>query len=231
MEAFQSLCAATSGLTKAHARCKRARVLPPWTIHTALLEDRGVLRVAGEEAASFLQGLLTNDVESLAVGDARYAALLSPQGKILFDFLVLRAPVESGTAFLIDAPAAQLGDLAKRLGFYRLRAKADDIGRKRRPGRCRLLGRLAAGRPGVLSYPDPRDPRLGARAILPRAQAAALIVGRRRRIRGASHKPRCSKRRRRFRLCRHFPHDAISIAARASISKRAVMSARRSSRA
>ena len=84
------------------------------TIHTALLEDRGVLRVAGEEAASFLQGLLTNDVESLAVGDARYAALLSPQGKILFDFLVLRAPVESGTAFLIDAPAAQLGDLARQ---------------------------------------------------------------------------------------------------------------------
>ena len=47
------------------------------TIHSVQLEDRGVLRVAGEDAASFLQGLLTNDVESLAVGEARYAASLS----------------------------------------------------------------------------------------------------------------------------------------------------------
>jgi folate-binding protein YgfZ len=93
------------------------------TIRTALLEDRGVLRVSGEDAASFLQGLLTNDVENCAIGEARYAALLTPQGKILFDFLVLRVPAATGTAFLIDCPAAQAADLAKRLGFYRLRAK------------------------------------------------------------------------------------------------------------
>src|SRR5471032_1214190 len=93
------------------------------TIQSVQLEDRGVLRVAGEDAASFLQGLLTNDVEGLAAGEARYAALLTPQGKILFDFLVLRIPAESGAAFLIDCPAAQAADLAKRLGFYRLRAK------------------------------------------------------------------------------------------------------------
>ena len=93
------------------------------TIKAVQLDDRGVLRVAGEDAASFLQGLLTNDVESLEVGEARYAALLTPQGKILFDILVLRVAAESGAAFLIDCLTAQAADLAKRLGFYRLRAK------------------------------------------------------------------------------------------------------------
>src|ERR1019366_10795345 len=53
----------------------------------AFLADRGVVRVEGEDAPAFLQGLLTNDVVGLAAGEARYAALLTPQGKILFDFL------------------------------------------------------------------------------------------------------------------------------------------------
>jgi folate-binding protein YgfZ len=161
------------------------------TIHTALLEDRGLLRVAGEDAASFLQGLLTSDVESLAVEQARYAALLTPQGKILFDFLVLRVPAESGAAFLVDCPAAQAGDLAKRLGFYRLRAKVaisdesarivvlalwDDSGPFLQPSTL-MAGTSPAKTDGAAeqsSYADPRDPRLGARVILPRAQAAGL---------------------------------------------------------
>ena len=93
------------------------------TNKVAWLEDRGVVRVAGEDASSFLQGLLTNDVERLKAGEARYAALLSPQGKILFDMLVVRMPAENGAAYLIDCSAAQAADLAKRLGFYKLRAK------------------------------------------------------------------------------------------------------------
>ena len=93
------------------------------TIHSVQLEDRGVLRVAGEDAASFLQGLLTNDVESLGVGEARYAALLTPQGKILFDFLVLRVARRIRGRFSHRLSAGQAADLAKRLGFYRLRAK------------------------------------------------------------------------------------------------------------
>ena len=67
------------------------------------LADRGVVRVDGEDAPGFLQGLLTNDVVGLPEGEARYAALLTPQGKILFDFLVLRAPGAS-PAFLLDCP-------------------------------------------------------------------------------------------------------------------------------
>src|SRR5277367_438789 len=92
------------------------------TIHSVQLKDRGVLRVAGEDAASFLQGLLTNDVETLAVGGVRYAALLTPQGKILFDFLVFRTAHDE---FLLDAPAAKTAELVKRLGFYKLRAAVE----------------------------------------------------------------------------------------------------------
>ncbi len=61
------------------------------------------MRVSGEDAAGFLQGLLTNDVERLAPGEARYAALLSPQGKILFDMLVVRTPDRRiGATYLLD---------------------------------------------------------------------------------------------------------------------------------
>jgi tRNA-modifying protein YgfZ len=158
------------------------------TVHTALLEDRGVLRVAGEDSATFLQGLLTNDVEKLSVGEARYAALLTPQGKILFDFLVVGAAAETGTAFLIDCPAAQAGDLAKRLGFYRLRAKVaitdesaghaliaswtDDTSVAPSAVMAGLVPAMTAG----LAYLDPRDPRLGARAILLYDAAEALAT-------------------------------------------------------
>jgi len=100
---------------------------------------------------------------------------LSPQGKILFDFLALRVAAESGTAFLIDAPAAQLGDLAKRLGFYRLRAKVTISDESAALAVVASWG--APSVPGGLSYADPRDPRLGARTILPRAEAAALAEG------------------------------------------------------
>jgi tRNA-modifying protein YgfZ len=158
------------------------------TIATALLEDRGILRVSGEDATSFLQGLLTNDVEGCAIGEARYAALLSPQGKILFDFLVLRIPAANGSTFLIDCPAAQAADLAKRLGFYRLRAKvaiADESadygvwafwGAKEATVDVStvMAGLVPAMTEGTFTYADPRAPRLGLRAILPRANAASL---------------------------------------------------------
>jgi hypothetical protein len=113
----------------------------------------------------------------LAVGAARYAALLSPQGKILFDFLVLRIPAESGAAFLIDGPAAQVGELARRLGFYRLRAKVTIADESAERAVAAFWGAAPAERPGGFVYVDPRDPRLGWRAILPRADAPAIGGG------------------------------------------------------
>lgn len=85
----------------------------------ALLPDRAVVAVSGPDALSFLQGILTCNVETLPEGEARLGALLTPQGKIQFDFLVSRA--EEG--FRLDVAAERASDLVKRLGLYRLRAK------------------------------------------------------------------------------------------------------------
>ena len=89
------------------------------TGEAAILTRRSLLEIGGEERASFLQGLVTNDVEGLGRGEACFAALLSPQGKILFDFFA----INTGETILLDCPAAAAADLLKRLTFYKLRAK------------------------------------------------------------------------------------------------------------
>lgn len=86
----------------------------------ALLPDRAVVAVTGAEATAFLQGILTCNVETLAPGEARLGALLTPQGKIQFDFLVSR---DGADGFRLDVAAERAADLVKRLGLYRLRAK------------------------------------------------------------------------------------------------------------
>src|SRR6516162_3252814 len=144
------------------------------TSKAAYLSDRGVVRVGGEDATSFLQGLLTNDVERLRSGEARYAALLTPQGKILFDMLVVRISAEKGAAYLLDCAAAQAADLAKRLGFYKLRAKVAIADESAELGVVAAWNGAPDSAPARIVYPDPRDPRLGWRAILPRARAVAL---------------------------------------------------------
>jgi folate-binding protein YgfZ len=126
-----------------------------------LLDDRGVARVEGPDAPTFLQGLLTNDVEKLPIGQSRYAALLSPQGKILFDFLVFRRAEE---AFLLDAPEDRIGDLVKRLGIYKLRAKVSVS--DERAGLAVVVS--PEGEPR-----DPRAPELGRRDIIARENAPA----------------------------------------------------------
>jgi len=144
------------------------------TSKAAYLSDRGVVRVGGEDATSFLQGLLTNDVERLKSGEARYAALLTPQGKILFDMLVVRIPAETGAAYLLDCEVSQAADLAKRLGFYKLRAKVAIADESAELGVVAAWNGAPDSAPARIVYPDPRDPRLGWRAILPRARAVAL---------------------------------------------------------
>jgi folate-binding protein YgfZ len=139
----------------------------------AVLEDRGVISVSGAEATSFLQGLLTNDVERLAPSEARYAALLTPQGKILFDLIVVRMAGGEEPSYLIDCTAAQAADLAKRLGFYKLRAKVAIANQSAERAVVAFWGNEPASAEGLV-YADPRDPRLGWRAILPRPIAAGF---------------------------------------------------------
>ena len=138
------------------------------------LSDRGVIRIEGEDAESFLQGLLTNDIEGLAPGEARYAALLTPQGKILFDMLVAPVSSEVGSAFRLDCAAAQSADLAKRLGFYKLRAKVVVADASAEYGVVAVWGDRPQSAPSATVYADPRDPRLGWRMIVPRAEAEAV---------------------------------------------------------
>jgi tRNA-modifying protein YgfZ len=139
----------------------------------AMLEDRGLISVTGGDATGFLQGLLTNDIETLGASEARYAALLTPQGKILFDMIVVRAPGDE-PSYLVDCAAAQAGDLAKRLGFYKLRAKVAIADMSADQAVAAFWGAEAPHIDEGVLYTDPRDPRLGWRAILPRPIAAAI---------------------------------------------------------
>src|SRR5215213_510876 len=83
------------------------------SLHTTLT-DRAVIRLAGEGARDFLQGLVTSDVEAaLPV----WAGLLTPQGKCLFDFVIW----DNGDGLLLDCEAKAADDLIKRLAIYRLR--------------------------------------------------------------------------------------------------------------
>ncbi len=72
----------------------------------ALLPDRGVLKIVGDGARNFLHGLVTADVLELTPGTARFCALLTPQGKIIADFIVTEAPAKNDGGFFLDVPRA-----------------------------------------------------------------------------------------------------------------------------
>lgn len=124
-----------------------------------ILTNRALIRLSGEDVRGFLQGLVTNDV-----GGALpcWAALLSPQGKCLFDFLVWG----DGQDILIDCEREAAGDLAKRLTLYRLR-RAITIAREE----ALVVHWAAAGEMGVS---DPRLPALGRRWLAPAHGGAAV---------------------------------------------------------
>lgn len=144
----------------------------------AFLPDRGVVKVGGEDARSFLNGLLTTDVTLLRPGFGRFGALLTPQGKITVDFLITEAPAGDGGGFLIDCPRALAQGLADKLGFYKLRAKVVVENLSDR------LGVLAAwgGDPSIkpsLAFADPRSAALGWRVLAAPelAQEVADLIG------------------------------------------------------
>ena len=131
---------------------------------SAFLPDRSVIKVAGEDARNFLNGLITTDVDRLKPGLGRFGALLTPQGKIIVDFLITEVPAGHGGGFLIDCPKALADNLATKLKFYKLRAKVTvenlDLGVLAAWG-----GQLAA-QPD-LAFTDPRHGELGSRILIP----------------------------------------------------------------
>lgn len=124
----------------------------------ALLSNRAIVSVSGPDARAFLQNLVTCDVETLTTGEAAFGALLTPQGKILFDFLVVCAGDEK---FLLDTAADTAPALLKRLSMYKLRAKVAVELTDRRV----VAAWDEAAPPAGLSYRDPRDQRLGSRVV------------------------------------------------------------------
>ena len=144
--------------------------------HT-ILDNRGILKVSGEDKCEFLQGLVSNDVTNISDSSAIYAAMLTSQGKFLFDFFMYQWK----SSILIETEGERLAQLKKRLNMYKLRAKIDledvtaswsvtavwgsdvltFIGLSKNPG-------SATAWQGGLIAVDPRIPSAGARALLPK---------------------------------------------------------------
>jgi tRNA-modifying protein YgfZ len=125
------------------------------------LTSRGVVRVSGPDAAALLNGLLTNDVGRAGPTQAVYAAMLTPQGKYLFDMFVL-APEPD--VFWLDVSRA--ADFAKRLAMYRLRSSVTIEDQSDSWGIQAVLPDTAGALSGF-SYKDPRHASLGSRCVSP----------------------------------------------------------------
>jgi tRNA-modifying protein YgfZ len=125
------------------------------TSRTARLDSRALIRVSGPDARPFLHNLLTQDVESLAVNELRFGALLSPPGRLLFDLFLWG---EAG-AVVLDVAADRRDALLQRLALYRLRAQVaiepDD----------RPVFAAFGGDPPDGFTADPRTPALGGRRL------------------------------------------------------------------
>src|SRR6185295_12599355 len=141
-------------------------------VHASILDDRSVIAVGGTEPRAFLQGLVSNDMEDCRPGQGIYAALLTPQGKILFEFFI----TEGGERFLIDCATARASDLLKRLTFYRLRAKIDLALAPDLAVAASWGGDLPT-KNDLVTFPDPRSPALGIRGIGKRADLERALHG------------------------------------------------------
>jgi len=129
--------------------------------HVTLLSDRAVVRVAGPGAHAFLQGLITNDIDKAKPGGAIHGGLLTPHGKILFDFFV----VPAADGFRLDVPKAKAAELMQRLGFYRLRAQVE-ITEDPSFTVAAAWGAAPQLPNGAVAFTDPRLPGLGQRILL-----------------------------------------------------------------
>src|SRR5215831_19417905 len=142
--------------------------------YASILDDRAVIALSGPDARDFLQGLITNDMAVCVSDCGLYSALLTPQGKILFDFVVVP---EGPTLVLIDCAADRASDLMKRLSLYKLRAKIDIM---RRPELAvAAIWETDGSTPdtpgGAIIYTDPRLSALGVRMVATRDVLARAI--------------------------------------------------------
>lgn len=153
----------------------------------AVLDQRSVVAVTGEDRKAFLQGLVSNDVLRVTPDRAAYALFLTPQGKFLHDFNLVESGAESDAVLLLDPETERRTDLLRRLKMYKLRSKIaledrteqlrvvvafgdgvlEALGLPAEPGAARAFA-------GGVAFTDPRLPALGARLFLPADGLAAL---------------------------------------------------------
>lgn len=127
--------------------------------HQAKLDDRGLIHLAGPDVRKLLQGLITNDVEGLAPNRGVFSGLLSPQGKILFDFLLH----QTGDGVVLDIDQTQIEACIKRLTLYRLRS---DVSITDMSDQTHVIAAWGEEEPppapcGGLTIKDPRHDDLG----------------------------------------------------------------------
>ncbi|NIY77442.1 folate-binding protein YgfZ [Thalassospira sp. HF15] len=156
----------------------------------ALLPDRAVIRVSGPDRVSFLQGLVSNNIETISAEKSGYGALLTPQGKFLFDFFVYHQDEDS---LLIECERGENGaraaDLFKKLRMYKLRAKAEltDVSDSYEViavfGKDALSSLSLDATPGATAHMadgikavDPRLAAMGARVLLPKNALAEMAA-------------------------------------------------------
>jgi folate-binding protein YgfZ len=139
----------------------------------ALIPERVLIRISGEDATHFLHNLLTCDVEAIQPEAAGFGALLTPQGKIIADMFVVRLGEEDGGGFILDANVGPAPALLRKLGLYRLRAKVDIAELGEAAQVLAIWGDDALATEEALVFADPRLPAMGRRAIVSK-EAATL---------------------------------------------------------
>lgn len=123
-----------------------------------ILPDRTVIRIGGDERRAFLQGVVTQDLEATTKDEAVFTALLTPQGKILSDFII----VDAGDHFLLDCHHDGAEALIKRLTLYKLRAK---VSIEPDTSLSVAVSENEFSMPGAVVFSDPRLAALGWRAV------------------------------------------------------------------
>jgi folate-binding protein YgfZ len=150
-----------------------------------ILHDRGLLKVSGDDAIDFLQGLVTNDVSKAAPGRALYSAMLSPQGKYLYDFFIIHMNGE----LAIDCESGRLGEFKRKLNMYKLRSKVqlteinqafivsafigDNVAEALQLNNSEGVAKSFLG---GIAFIDPRVAGIGGRAVIPRENAEGKLI-------------------------------------------------------
>ena len=141
-----------------------------------ILENRGLITVTGEDSKEYLQNIITNDINKVSNSSSIFAALLSPQGKYLFDFFVIK----SYDGYLLDCDGSSVKELINNLSKYKIRSKVEikDLSSNYVVGiinfeNFKIIQKELSKQQTTLEYReslifiDPRDNDLGARIISP----------------------------------------------------------------